>query len=403
MKNEEKKLDGIMIRPMATITKSGTTTVSASKGIESLSESSSRTSETSRDSVSSSDAEYSDFEDDHLRKIQGLRVTTPIRRNAAMVQTPSPTPARVQPSRAAKRKADTPTLPPTPVNTPSPKRRKVTLIIKRPNPQPEAEQPETSKETKGDYTLSELDSEEYQPNYSDRGEMAKGLDVANFMINLEKAVDSAVNELVAARLGNGVLSISSPRASNQGISARWRRVQSISYPRGQGGFAVQNSKDDEEEEAEMFEPAGDAVPGEDWRPPKPPRSPIETKKGVNKKGLEIRLLSREGTPAPEAEMQVSPTLGRWQLADKRASGTSKFGEERLKVENMVQLKVDVKSEGGATVKERGPLSGGLMESPLEESNRRLVHVSGLKFDVELRTLEVGQDGEGKKDVRFHML
>lgn len=397
-----------MIRPLA-ITKSGTTTGSASKDDIESSESSSLTSETSRDDSVSSDSEYSDFEDDHLRKITTLRATTPIRKHAKMLQTPSPTPARVQPSRAVKRKAETPPLPPTPAKTPSPQRRKFTLLInKRPNPEQDTEQPGNLSEekTKGNYVLSELDFKEYQLDYSDRGEMADGLEVANFMIGLEKAVEDAVSELVAARLGNGILSLSSPRASNQGIRARWRRFESISFPRGQGRI-MQGSKD-EEEEAEVFEPAGDAVAGEDWRPPRPSLSAMTpetkkkgtkkkgtkkkgTKKKGTKKGLALRPTPREGTPAPEAEMQISPTLGRWQLADRRAS---------------VQLKVEIKSEEVLAVRERGSVSGGdggEADTPIEEPNRRLVQVSGLKFNVELRTLEVGHDGEGKRVIWFHML
>ncbi|KAK3401808.1 hypothetical protein B0T20DRAFT_346073 [Sordaria brevicollis] len=381
--SDGKKLDELMIRPSLAITKSATTTVIASQDIDSSA--SSPTSETSRNSVSS-ESEYSDFEDDHLKKIKTLRATTPIRKNAGLIQTPSPTPARVQPSRAAKRKADTPALPPTPAKTPSPKRRKVTLLIKSSNPEPKTEQPEVIQETKGDYTLSQLDFEEHQPDYSDRGPMADGLDVANFMINLEKAVDNAVSELVASRLGNGVLSLSSPRTSKQGIRARWRRVQSISYPRGHlSGIAVHESKDKKEEEAEVFEPAGDAVPGEDWRPLKPPLSPIEKpKKGMNKKGLELRLVSREGTPAPEAEMQISPTLGRWQLADRRGSVSlvGRGRNEPLKAGNGMALKVEVDSDDLAVKKEAGH-GLGLMESPIEESNRKSVQVSGLRFDVEL--------------------
>ena len=72
---------------------------------------------------------------------------------------------------------------------------------------------------------------------------------------------------------------------------------------------------------------------------------------------------------------------------------------------MVKLKDEVGSEKAAAEKQPGSGSGErdvVSESP-SESNRRLVQVSGLKFDVELRNFEVGQDGERKRDVWFHML
>ncbi|KAJ4417285.1 hypothetical protein N0V85_001908 [Neurospora sp. IMI 360204] len=417
---EEKELDKIMTRPTA-MTRPGATRrkLAATSDSNDMDLSDDRSTSDSADSPS--DSEYSDFQNKHPRKSRASRANTPSRKNPEIFQTPSPspdkpTPTRVQPTRAAKRKkAETPSLPPTPPKTPSLKRRKVTLIIKRPNQEPKAEQLEknpaeqpenNAEETKCDYSLSKLDFDESQPSYADRGEMADGLDVAHFMIGLEKAVEGAINELVAARLGNGVLSLCSPRESNGGVRARWRRFGSISHVGGQGRI-VQESKN--EEEGEVFEPAGDAVPGEDWRPPQPPRSARpESGKGVKmQKGLELRIASREGTPAPEAVMEPSPTLGRWQLADRRASGSSGLGGyERVKAGDMVKMKLEVDSEAVAAEKESAPALRGksaVVESPIEESNKKSVQVSGLKFDVELRTLEVGQDGEGRKDIWFHML
>lgn len=165
---------------------------------------------TSESVASPTEPAYSDFEDDHLGKVIALRATTPIRQNPKILLTPSPspgklTPTRVQPSRAAKRKAEPPSFPLTPIQTPSPKRQTVASNIKRPSPLLKAEQPEKKpvEETKGDYSLSKLDLDEFQPSHADRGEMADGLDVASFMISVEKAVETAVSELVAARLGNG--------------------------------------------------------------------------------------------------------------------------------------------------------------------------------------------------------
>lgn len=179
----------------------------------------------------------------------------------------------------------------------------------------------------------------------------------------------------------------------------------------QGQILEAESKDDEE----VFESAGDAVPGEDWRPPAPSRSTSATielgvvggkKKGV-KKGLELRLASREGTPAPEAEMELSPTLGRWQLADRRGSTFSGLaGPGRPGTEQLVKLELKVDSKVVVVDRECGPESGSrdaVAKTPVEESNKRSVQVSGLKFDVELRSLEVGRDGEGRKEIRFHML
>ncbi|EGZ68274.1 hypothetical protein NEUTE2DRAFT_145906 [Neurospora tetrasperma FGSC 2509] len=200
-----------MIRPMA-VTRPVTTkrTLAAAADSDDIDLSDDRS--TSQSDESPSESDYSDFEDEHLRKVIALRASTPIRQNPQKLQTPSPspnklTPTRVQPSRAAKRKAEPPLLPLTPIQTPSPKRQKVTLNIKRPNPLPKAGHPgkEPAEETKGDYSLSKLDLDEFQPSYADRGELADRLDVASFMISVEKAVETAVSELVAARLGNGVL------------------------------------------------------------------------------------------------------------------------------------------------------------------------------------------------------
>ncbi|KAK3948296.1 hypothetical protein QBC32DRAFT_381701 [Pseudoneurospora amorphoporcata] len=380
---EKKEFDKIMIRPTA-ITKSVTTKGKLAAGSDAnnidLSDDSSISAGVADNP---SDSEYSDFDDTHLRKAMALATTTPIRKNPQALQTPSPTPdkptpTRVQPSRAVKRKAEALLLPPTPPQTPSSKRQKVTLIIKRPNAKPEKAQSEKTPvgETQGDYSLSKLDFQESQPSYADRGDLADGMDVAYFMISVEKAIEAAINELVASRLGNRVRSLSSPRENNQGIRARWRRYGSISHAEGQGRIVQEESKDEEE----VFEPAGDAVPGEDWRPLAPSCSAPETKKGVLKKGLkkglELRLASREGTPAPEAPMELSPTLGRWQVAGRRASGSS-----------AMRLRLDVESGAITMDKESGAGSeggGAVVVSPVEESSRRSVQVSGLKFDVELR-------------------
>ncbi|KAK3503823.1 hypothetical protein B0T13DRAFT_142020 [Neurospora crassa] len=414
---EEKELEKIMIRPMA-VTRPVTTkrTLAAAADSDDTDLSDDRSTSESVDSPTES--AYSDFEDYRLQKVIASRATTPMRQNPKILQTPSPspnksTPTRVQPSRAAKRKAEPPSLPLTPIQTPSPKRQKVASSIKHPSPEPKVEEPgkEPVEETKGDYSLSKLDLDEFQPSYADRGEMADGLDVASFMISVEKAVETAVSELVAARLGNGVLSLFSPRESDQGIRARWRRFGSISHAGGQGRILEAERKDDED----VFEPAGDAVPGEDRRPPVPSRSTLATielgvvggkKKGV-KKGLKLRLASREGTPAPEAKMELSPTLGRWQLADRRGSGFSGLaGPVRPGTEQLVKLELKVDSKAVVVDRECGPESGNrdaVAKTPVEESNKRSVQVSGLRFDVELRSLEVGRDGEGRKEIRFHML
>ncbi|KHE86713.1 hypothetical protein GE21DRAFT_1203489 [Neurospora crassa] len=356
---EEKELEKIMIRPMAVTRPVATKrTLAAAADSDDIDLSDDRSTSESVDSPTES--AYSDFEDDHLRKVIALRASTPIRQNPQKLQTPSPspnksTPTRVQPSRAAKRKAEPPSLPLTPIHTPSPKRQKVASSIKRPSPLPKAEHPgkKPAEETKGDYSLSKLDLDEFQPSYADRGEMADGLDVASFMIGVEKAVETAVSELVAARLGNG---------------------------------------DDEE----VFEPAGDAVPGEDWRPPVPSPSTLATvelgtvgrKKGI-KKGLELRLASREGTPAPEAEMELSPTLGRWQLADRRGSGFSGLaGPVRPRTEQLVKLELKVDSKAVVVDRECGPESGNrdaVAKTPVEESNKRSVqcksdHSQVLRFN-----------------------
>ncbi|KAL0469673.1 hypothetical protein QR685DRAFT_572639 [Neurospora intermedia] len=345
---EEKELERIMIRPVA-VTRPVTTkrTFAAAADSDDIDLSDHRA--TSESVASPTEPAYSDFEDDHLGKVIALRATTPIRQNPKILLTPSPspgklTPTRVQPSRAAKRKAEPPSFPLTPIQTPSPKRQTVASNIKRPSPLLKAEQPEKKpvEETKGDYSLSKLDLDEFQPSHADRGEMADGLDVASFMISVEKAVETAVSELVAARLGNG-------------------------------------GKDDEE----VFEPAGDAVPGEDWRSPVPSRftpatAELETvgrKKGV-KKGLELRLASREGTPAPEAEMELSPTLGRWQLADRRDSGFSGLaGPGRPRTEQLVKLELRVDSKAVVVDKECGPELGSrgtMVKTPVDESNKRSV-------------------------------
>lgn len=335
-----------------------------------------------------SGSEYSDFDDSHLRKIRALRAITPATKNPQGLPTPSPSPhqsvptrvqpsravkrtTRVQPSGAVKRKAQAPLLPPAPTQTPSAKRRKITLIIKRPSPEPKTE------ETKGDYTLSKLDLKESQPDYADRGDMADGMDVAYFMIGVEKAVHAAVSELVASRMVNGVLSFNSPRTtSTTGIRARWRRLNSFSTA---GPAPV--LKEEESKDEESFEPAGDPVPGEDWRPLVPtPRS-----------------TPRQGTGAPIAPMQISPSLGRWQIPDRRA--TDSFGQnnyEELKVGDMPKLKLGIDSKAAAVVEES-------IEESIEEPDKKTVEVSGLKFDVELRSLGHGQDLEATREVWFHML
>ncbi|KAK3492669.1 uncharacterized protein B0T23DRAFT_316965 [Neurospora hispaniola] len=402
---EEKELEKIMIRPMAVTRPVATKrTLAAAADSDDIDLSDDRL--TSESVESPTESQYSDFEDDHLRKVIALRASTPIRQNPQKLQTPSPspnksTPTRVQPSRAAKRKAEPPSLPLTPIQTPSPKRQKVASSIKHPSPEPKVEEPgkEPAEETKGDYSLSKLDLDEFQPSYADRGEMADGLDVASFMISVEKAVETAVSELVAARLGNGVLSLFSPRESDQGIRARWRRFGSIS----QGQILEAESKADG-----VFKPAGNAVPGEDWRPPVPSRSTLATvelgtvgrKKGI-KKGLELRLASREGTPAPEAEMELSPTLGRWQLADRRGSTFSgPAGPGRPGTEQLVKVELKVDSKVVVVDRECGPESGSrdaVAKTPVEESNKRSVqcrsgHSQVLRFNPLLAVL-AGSDKE----------
>lgn len=412
-----------MIRPAAATTRPGTSNLkrklAAASNMNSDGSGSSDEPLISDDSVDnpSSESEYSDFDDSHLRKICALRATTPITKNPHQtLQTPppssseKPTPTRVQPSRAVKRKVDTTPslLPLTPAKTPSPKRRKMTPVVERPKSEPNAEHRESPRpedQTKGDYTLSKHDFEEYQPDYADRGSHADGLDVAYFMIEVEKAVDVAINELVAARLGNGVFSLSSPSEIDQGgIRGRWRRLGIIASHTNVVGHKNRSVEEESKDEEEVFVPAGDAVSGEDRRPLAPSRSaPPEVNKG-GKKGLELRLVSRQGTPAPEAPMELSPTLGRWQLAgDRRGSGSSRLGGSRAG--DRVKMKREVDSKAVAAEKESGLGSGGegaVVGSPME-SNKRSIQVSGLKFDVELRTLEVGEYGESKKTIWFHML
>lgn len=348
-------------------------------------------------------------------------------------------PTRIQPSRAAKRKAEEPL----PSKVTRKKKRKVIETVqekatnsiptegKEQQPPTDEEEEEESGETKGDYELSLDEWRNFETRYNSATNPVtpmpspasissfsqnhlQGIDVANFAMRLERAVETKIWDLIHERQG-------------------------ITIDKTAGGLCLRGyyhhpfrcALDGNYVPPPRFDPAGAYSPGEDWRPPvkgggegqkgglantgtkpvspttyRPPGSGNQiqgristkaflpssaSKQQQTKNGAKVdmspsipppqpnlpletpswpireansthqRILKPEintsarNSPAPEAVMEISPTLGRW----------------------------------------RPPTTG----FPLEDFAEAIVDVSGLRFAVDL-CAEYIVDGKG---ARFFML
>ncbi|KAK3682288.1 hypothetical protein B0T22DRAFT_484362 [Podospora appendiculata] len=308
---------------------------------------------------------------------------------------PRPAPTRIQPSRAAKRKvleaaaeraakrANRATTPARtkPAAAPEPEAAPATTTTPAANLNtdkgqpnhinpPQKENPTTTitttpstnlpprgppPETKGDYELSALDwasfneAERHRPH----GEILDptGIDIAYFGYNLEKAVELKISNLIARREAQAPPGLT---IGQMGLGGGLNLL--AFYPQPQMECALGEAA----RVQPPFEPAGVFIKDEDWRPPsssEPPSSPgpermwavadVVRRRSTSPTRRVERVTSAVAAAAPEAEMEISPTLGRWPAA-------------------------------GVTVTEE---DGQVM--PMEDLRENTVRVSGLEFAVDL--------------------
>ncbi|KAK3942663.1 hypothetical protein QBC46DRAFT_255841 [Diplogelasinospora grovesii] len=236
---------------------------------------------------------------------------------------PETAPTRVQPSRSAKRKiADyaVNTSRPTSSGTAA----KAAII-----PNPTTDTPEYTPETKGDYELAEYDWQQFQNHNSGEHPPALshiqlallGLDVAYFSIRLEKAVNSKVTDLLHNKRTSALdLELGPGRSYMCAAGAAFHNHHLDSHSTPPTAPSEEEEGDREEKE---FKPAAAFSPGEDWRPPT-----TTTTSGTVRNGLSFwavgcrRSSSDKNAKAPEAEMETSPTLGKWPFNTENAPADS---------------------------------------------------------------------------------
>ncbi|KAK4034844.1 hypothetical protein C8A01DRAFT_18410, partial [Parachaetomium inaequale] len=295
---------------------------------------------------------------------------TPIPSRVAVVR--SQTPTRIQPARAAKRRAAAPP------STKRPPRRTKTAPapnpapIQRRGPQPAGpKRTSTGDETRGDYALAAYDWAQFLNG--NRGEhdvspwsyvQLQGLDVAYFCMRLERAAGEKIEEVLARdvlQVGaqaegaaeDGDADRASARAEEQQPQARKTeknpytelQIQIRHTPNPRCALLSHSRPSSNPKPPAPFQPAAALAPGEDWRPPTITTTPpTSTTTGPHLKGTattsklrvidNITSVNREPTPttswaadevsrreemnrkqreqqAPEADMEISPTLGRW--------------------------------------------------------------------------------------------
>ncbi|GAB1316149.1 hypothetical protein MFIFM68171_06359 [Madurella fahalii] len=280
-------------------------------------------------------------------------------------KTPSKAPTRIQPPRAAKRKA---------LEPPSPKRPRQQQTTKQKKTAPPI-QIHPFPETKGDYTLAPYDWAQFRNH--NQGEhrpspwsyvQLQGLDVAYFVMRVEKAVREKIRELrtassattsttttaAAANTTDGAgeqqeqdettsttatttttttatTATATTTTTTASAGTRQREtLRCVLASQGTGGCdkSVPPSP-------APFEPAAALAPGEDWRPPAAVGGGsgyaglADAADGITGDGTRgcsswaadevsrreerdrVVTSTRQHTPAPDAEMEISPTLGRW--------------------------------------------------------------------------------------------
>ncbi|KAK0615601.1 hypothetical protein B0T17DRAFT_656729 [Bombardia bombarda] len=182
--------------------------------------------------------------------------------------------------------------------------------------------------TKGDYTLAPYDYAQYlnknlnehHPNLPWSYVQLQGLDAAYFSMRLERAVDAKLAELRDQRQGG--ITIQSGGGLGLMLTGYYRPP--VRCALGRTPVVV----------APPFEPAGALAPGEDWRPPAaaresglmtlPPAWAISASAATvgTRRRTSLRLSAKAAVvvmgavAAPVAEMQISPTLGRWPTSPK---------------------------------------------------------------------------------------
>ncbi|KAK0702931.1 hypothetical protein B0T21DRAFT_299653 [Apiosordaria backusii] len=266
-------------------------------------------------------------------------------------------PTRTQPSRAAKRKLAQTTTAPIPKPPPATRRKTGTAAVS----------------IGGDYTLAPYDwtrsllrrdsNTVAAPSPITKPDPQPGLEVAYFSLRLQRATATKISQL----LSSGYL-----QRRNAG------KLRCALNPAGRGKkYRVPRESD--------FQPAAGKLPGEDWTSSSPNTPTFgQVLERFDTEGDVDVERSRTGTPAPEAPMEVSPTLGRWPV----------FGSCRPPgwlQDKAREQKKPVEKEFKATKQMR------LMAEKLERDN--LVEVGGLRFAVDLCQ---SQDGS-EEGARFVML
>ncbi|KAK4149040.1 hypothetical protein C8A00DRAFT_19229 [Chaetomidium leptoderma] len=285
---------------------------------------------------------------------------------------PPPAPIRVQPSRAAKRKA----AEPPPTKRPPPRKRKAPAPTAAADQRPGLPSADPKHETIGDYSLAAYDWAQFLNG--NRGEhrpspwsyvQLQGMDVAYFCVRMGRAVRKKVEEIHLVR--DKAQADSDPGAkSAKGEDAagvkkkKTETTQKSQPPKLQiepvnlkpSPFRCALIDHEYPKPTAPFEPAAALAPGEDWRPPRliPPtislglgqdgdnsreRTPEMIAKTGSWAAEEVsRRRERErkaGQQAPEAEMEISPTLGRW----RRHSDSEAERQRGLPVEDLVGANV----------------------------------------------------------------
>ncbi|KAK4234886.1 hypothetical protein C8A03DRAFT_46856 [Achaetomium macrosporum] len=296
----------------------------------------------------------------HLEKVEK-------RRSSAPVPSPAKAPTRVQPTRAAKRKA---TEQITTSRAPS-----------QPAPIKDTEHAgcDIEPETKGDYTLAAYGWAQFlSGNQEEHGRSAwsyiqfQGLDVAYFCMRLEGAIRRKTYEILS-RNGPSYLHMQADGDEKENEANPQLRIRKAAVPNFRCALG-----DRRYTTPAPFSPKAALAPGEDWRrPTATTTTPVEaahktkTANGDPSKTYRLSLIISPSSAGPQTrsagattDTEISPTLGRWRI-------------QPWKLE-----------EDG----------DGSQELPVEDPGANVVEVSGLKFAVDLcacpfdKGLEAGEQG-----------
>ncbi len=262
-------------------------------------------------------------------------------------------------------------------------------------------EPESESQTKGDYALSAHDWAQFRNG--NQGEhhpspwsyvRLQGLDVAYFCMRVERAVGAKIADLAAAAAaaysgdGDGDGTVEEGRRPEAGGTRRSHKLPKIEIRRNTRcalGYRY--------EKPAPFVPAAALAPGEDWRPPVTSTPPlpattttstvkatptavspsswaadeVNRRDEINRKAVQV---------APEAEMEISPTLRRWNSQHRQHAAVG----------------LESGTETGLV-----PMAGDL--------GAGVVEVSGLRFVVDLCLCRSRTGGEAgvEEGARFLML